>query len=326
MKVLKFWHYFLFFLIVAGLFLGYRDREDTVTAQSETTLYVFPSTGNLVINGENTIVVELLAENVDNMLGFEVTIAYDPALVQLDAWAKGSLVTTFTWQLAVENTAGHLRLVFAKPYMPAVSGDGVLLQLTFKGQAPGISAISITEAFFSDPSGAYTYPVCGNGSLNVSYLTAPVMGEISLQGRSQRSDVFVTLGIGSVYQQGPYGFLSLDQEGANLMFGEVVVDTYMVATNRPGYLNLDAAAGKTLNVTGAEITLPLLRLLSGNAVSTDNVINGADLEIIKSWFGIMGEALDADVNFDGVVDVRDLALAGGNYGLNSSTAYAGWEP
>jgi hypothetical protein len=34
--------------------------------------------------------------------------------------------------------------------------------------------------------------------------------------------------------------------------------------------------------------------------------------------------LPGDCNFDGIVNVQDLAMVGGNYGLTSAAAYSAW--
>ncbi|MDY6874332.1 MAG: dockerin type I domain-containing protein [Chloroflexota bacterium] len=75
-----------------------------------------------------------------------------------------------------------------------------------------------------------------------------------------------------------------------------------------------------------------LTLRAGSAVWTDNVIDAADASLVGAFYGRTvddlepGETLDADVNFDGVVNLRDLALVAGSYGLTSETAYADWQP
>jgi hypothetical protein len=36
--------------------------------------------------------------------------------------------------------------------------------------------------------------------------------------------------------------------------------------------------------------------------------------------------VDGDVNFDGKVNIQDLALVGGNYRLTSADVYGSWVP
>jgi len=61
-------------------------------------------------------------------------------------------------------------------------------------------------------------------------------------------------------------------------------------------------------------------------VWTDNVINILDAARIGSEFGSLGTSWNGDVNFDGNVNVQDLALAGGNYQKASEDVYTDWIP
>jgi hypothetical protein len=103
-------------------------------------------------------------------------------------------------------------------------------------------------------------------------------------------------------------------------------DTYLVTTEMPGALNIDSTLAKTVSITGGDIQLPPLGLLSGNAVWMDNAITDADLDAIRDSFDLAGSGMDADVNQDGRVNIQDLALAGGNFGLTSADVYADWLP
>jgi hypothetical protein len=47
--------------------------------------------------------------------------------------------------------------------------------------------------------------------------------------------------------------------------------------------------------------------------------------MIGTAYGATGNN-DADANFDLRVNIQDLALVGGNFGLTSATAYNSWTP
>jgi hypothetical protein len=135
-----------------------------------------------------------------------------------------------------------------------------------------------------------------------------------------------------LFEKGPYSALSLNLINGNVAFGTVVGDTYSITAGHPRYVPLTETTGKTVTVSSENTTFNPLRLLSGNAVWSDNIIDDLDLDLIRGNYLrttadlVDGETLDADVNFDGVVDVRDLALAAGNYGLSSADAYLDWVP
>ena len=110
------------------------------------------------------------------------------------------------------------------------------------------------------------------------------------------------------------------------------MDAYPIRTAFPTYLNLDASSNKVKGMVGATNTLPMLVLRAGNVNTADNEINTNDLDLIRDSFDLntrmfrSSVKLSGDANGDGIVDIRDLALAGGNYGLNGATAYLDWMP
>ena len=57
----------------------------------------------------------------------------------------------------------------------------------------------------------------------------------------------------------------------------------------------------------------------------NNAIDISDASLVGTYYNIAGDN-DADANFDETVNIFDLAMVGGNYGLTSGTAYASWTP
>jgi hypothetical protein len=143
-----------------------------------------------------------------------------------------------------------------------------------------------------------------------------------MQGRIYRGDIPVTL-TGTVY--GPYTVSTTDVLTNNLHFPMVYGDTYTITTLQPRYLNIPASLAKMITVTSA-ITISSLELRAGNAIWTDDVINVQDAGKIGAAYGIFDINNDADVNFDGAVNIQDLAIVGGNIYLTSASAYASWVP
>jgi hypothetical protein len=149
-----------------------------------------------------------------------------------------------------------------------------------------------------------------------------VIGTISMQGRTVRSGVLVTLTMLDPALFGPFSGTTVDIITNNLTITGVAEDTYTVTTYQPRYLNVTAALAKTITVDGADYTMAPLELRGGNAVwVNDNVINVQDASAVGSDYGKTGD-MDADVNFDGKVNIQDLALVGGNFDLTSEHAYS----
>lgn len=321
----------LLLLILCGAMGAY-----SVRAQPEPTVFFEPASASIVINVANSVVVEVSTAGAVDVQFYELIIEYDETIAQLDSWQKG----TFLPSSAIfkeENAPGRLRVAIVKLGPPAVSGDGSLLRLTFSAKQPGITPLLITKAVFASNTGAKTLPEVENGALSAAYDPAllpkvTLTGAVSLQGQVNRAGMPVQLALGSTYRIGPYPAVSTTATGANLDFGQVVADTYAITTNQPRYINISAGLGKTVAVGTGKTSLNPLWLWGGNAVWTDNVIDSADASLVGASFGrttadlAPGESLDADVNFDGVVNLRDLALVAGNFDLTAAAAYADWIP
>jgi len=149
--------------------------------------------------------------------------------------------------------------------------------------------------------------------------TASLTGTFSMQGRTTRAGVPVTL-TGALF--GVFSGSSIEQMSNNLVItGLTSYDTSTLTTNQPRYLNVTADLGKT--VAGDKGTMAALELKGGNAVWTDNVIDVLDASQVGHDWGVTG---DGDVNFSGKADIFDLAIVGGNYNLTSAAAYGTWVP
>ena len=259
------------------------------------------------------------------MQSFEVTLAYDPSIIKFESWALGELVSEFNFKLAEETSPpGHFYLAYVRFNGPSVSGDGVLLEVTFSGVEAGTSPVTITLARYSDrDTGKKTVFVCQDGSVSAVYDPASLpkstlTGRVLLQGRMNPSGAPVFLSPGAFFGVGPFATLSQNLPGLNLRFDEVVNDTYTLSTGLDGYLS------PALQVTlTADLTLPPLHLLAGD-VNGDDRVNTTDLDAIRAAFGSPGAGIAADINADGVVNLQDLALAAGNFGLTADEAYAEW--
>ncbi|OPZ94676.1 MAG: hypothetical protein BWY72_02307 [Bacteroidetes bacterium ADurb.Bin416] len=117
---------------------------------------------------------------------------------------------------------------------------------------------------------------------------------------------------------------SLDKLGINYTLSNVLTGEYTIVTNQPRYLNITADLGKSITLISNR-TLPTLWLRGGNAIWTDNEITLDDANKVGTDWGSDLNP-DGNVNFDSIVNIQDLALVGGNYGLTSADAYGTWAP
>lgn len=204
--------------------------------------------------------------------------------------------------------------------------------------AAGANAISLTAAFtgtmtvtsvpvtlfddLADPERELA--TASFGPVAVFDNVPAVLGTVSMQGRTTRAGVPVTLTAVTV-PYGPYLATSIEQISNNLSFANLAEGSYTITTNQPRYLNITAALGKTVAISDAKTTLSSLELKGGNAYWTDNLIDIFDAVAVGTTYGTSGN-VDGDVNFDGKVNIQDLALVGGNYRLTSADVYGSWVP
>ena len=209
--------------------------------------------------------------------------------------------------------------------LPITASD---LVITFPGAYTGTVVFNLYDTSL-DPElllATFTGPVVTVlGAFNVT-------GTVTMQGRLTTAGVPFMLTGPTEFAYGPYPATSIDLTISNYSFGAVAAQTYSFSTYQPRYLNIGNIEAdvngltKTVTVDGVEALNPL-RLRGGNAIWTDNLIDDLDLGKITSGY-TAGITLhpDADVNFDNKINIQDLALVGGNYDLDSATAYSTWLP
>lgn len=155
-----------------------------------------------------------------------------------------------------------------------------------------------------------------------------VTGTISMQGRLDRSGVLVTLtGVDQhPFTYGPFESISTSLLSGNLSFAKMIMGNYTLTTDQERYLNV--VEGISVTISGTKTTLNPLELKGGNTNWNDNEININDASIVGQQYGTAGVTdgkANGDANFSGKVDIFDLALVGGNYGLNGNV-YNTWIP
>lgn len=133
-------------------------------AQSGTILSVNPLQTSFPLG--NQVQIDLLVIAGVNINAFDVIVEYDPDLLQLEGWGYGPYLNNLFIVKEVESE-GSFRLVCTQLATPAVSGEGVLLTLTFSGLNYGKSEIILNNAQFSDSEGNTSNPALENGWIEV---------------------------------------------------------------------------------------------------------------------------------------------------------------
>jgi hypothetical protein len=137
------------------------------SAQSDTWLAISPEESTVPLG--NQVVLELLVTSGAHINAYDLTLSYDPAIILLTGWEHGDYLSSLA-VVKKEDTPGTFRLAATQLAQPEVSGDGVLLILTFETRVEGDSLVEIVEAVFADSQGGSVEPELLSGWVYVSLL------------------------------------------------------------------------------------------------------------------------------------------------------------
>lgn len=203
----------------------------------------------------------------------------------------------------------------------AFNPDLPLFRVIFPEPGPGTISVTLNDLaptpLFPLDSDDHVFTLTGGFTLT---------GTFSMQGRSLREGIPVRLDYQTV--AGFYADVTgetINTISFNLEIPGMNGGEWLVTTEQERYLNVVEGNQKVLLMNGNKL-LPALQLLGGNAVwLNNNVIDLDDASQVGTDFGnpegLDPAVLNGDVNFDGVVNVQDLALVGGNYTKTSESAY-----
>jgi hypothetical protein len=300
-----------------------------------------PASPNVCLT--NTVNVKISnIPTIPGLYGYEFKVSYDPLLVTpspafvntwFDTTANASIVPGWNANCA----AGICKFAVTKtdnlpplPPVPPVSGSGTVAKIDLAALAPGTFDLTIYDVVLTDRDGfkinadvaPATIPldVCGK---------ATVSGTINLQGRVYPMNPAG----GTVTLTGPFGPYSGGFSNINGSYSIPDVlylpggSDYTIKADRSLFLFNEK---NPLAVNG-NVTAPTTRLWGGDATD-DDMVDMGDLSCIGGDFGLSPAVCNpvadppalpgySDVNEDGVVNIQDLALAGGNYLKTSPQAW-----
>lgn len=320
-----------FTAVLIGLLFSLFLPISAASAQTGAHISVLPAQTTVDLSIGSTALVQIYVDDVEDLNAFEIKLEYDKNVLTLTSWSHGGILKNLFNIIPPVNNPGFLQIAVTQLATPGYTGDGVLLNLNFKAIAEGSTPITITKADLARSTGPLLSRTIHNGVFN-AVRKFTVSGNISVEHNTLRAGIPVALVGGPVFHAGPYSGITGGQAGNNFSIPQVWRDTYTLTTAQPRCLNLTEALGKSFGMTSGNTTLAPLALVRGNAAWTDNEINAGDVSVVGTYWGktpadlLPGESLDGDVNFDGVVDLRDLAIVAGNFGLTSALVYAGWTP
>ena len=131
----------------------------------QTVVQLSPSALDVSVGGSGTVSLEVLGGLAIN--AYDVTVRYDPAVITFVSWSHGGYLSHLAQVYKVDEP-GTLRLVFTQLATPPVSGDGLLLNLVFRGAAEGSSEVFIEKLDFAGSDGTISNPQLIGATIRVN--------------------------------------------------------------------------------------------------------------------------------------------------------------
>ncbi|MCB0200336.1 MAG: hypothetical protein KDI03_09730 [Anaerolineae bacterium] len=289
-----------------------------------TTILSASTTDPIICAGETTV-VNIDLTDVVGLYGYQIEVNYNDSM----ASASGAFVNSFFdtlnnaniaggWDADCTTTPGTCRFSVAKEHpATAVTGSGVLAQITLTGVSTGDFDITVGTNILTDIDGVQIYhnvftplpiTVCGQ---------ATISGFVTMQGRPGNN---VDLGTVTMTEQGGPNFSPVAPVDFDATSGAYSISVPYLPTGGTSYkilaehdLYLDNE--DTILVAG-NLANKNTRLWGGDA-NNDGDVTIADLSCIGGSFGAPPAGSCAggssDINADGLINVQDLAIAGGNF-------------
>ncbi|MBI1882332.1 MAG: hypothetical protein HYR94_29520 [Chloroflexi bacterium] len=278
---------------------------------SEMTLQV-QVVGDSEVYPGDTVTVNLNIQGASNLYGLQANCTVDPAILSLQNSVFGDF---FANPLIGSNVAdagagtwlGALSL--QNPAEP-LSGEGLFATLTYTTLAPGTTAITC-EPLASDRDG-FELPIsAADGSVTVLALGG-ISGVVTYQGRLNHANIEVTA-------VGPVTYSALTDSAGQHALNSLKAGDYQVKADAELYL----PNCTTATVTGDQTTTLTETVLRGGDTNDNDKIKIGDATLISSNFDLAVPSGDphADINADGIVNVQDLSMLGGNFGLEGCQAW-----
>jgi hypothetical protein len=302
--------------------------------QVETPAPVVPS-GDTAVCDDGTVSIDI--GPVTDIYGYEFVVTYDETLVSATAafdhnWFDPSLTGNdgpAAWQAVCDDNVGECRFAYTRGFPDlGLTGTGTVATIDFASVLGPVATsfdVAVEDIVLSDIDG---YPIASEGQTHTIDVcgTATVSGKVSLQGRpwtpgigisgpGQGFVVNLTGGPGAPYTVTPNPFNgTFTITGVQFLAGG---SNYTIDADHSLYLK----HGKTPLLVNGNVTGQNTRLLGGDA-NNDTNITIADATCIGNAFNVPGPwsctGGSPDINADAKVNIQDLSIMGGNFGLSDT--------
>jgi len=293
----------IFILLIVMLIILF---PSAVSAQIVSELRITP---NLAQGGlDETIVTTVEVTNISDLAALDIEITYDPTIItviDMDEDQEGTQITLGStlqskrFFMAVNQVEeGYIKLAGALiAPETTVSGDGVLLEISWQPQQTGQTSLDFNKAILVNTANETLSVETISGQINIG---SPItlIGQVERQGVTDHRGITV-ISTEAQVESGPEGEFSITG-----------FTPYQLTFKTTNYLST-IVAGQAKSTELNTVDVGTIVLLAGD-VTKDDKIDIFDISLVGSRYGTVNT--QADLNQDGQVDIFDLALAGANYG------------
>ncbi len=273
-----------------------------------TTLAVAPASSEIYVGGD-TLAVDLNIENVADLYAAQATCTVDPAILEPQAGVFGDFFNS-TLRLTPANevdAAAGTWFGAISQQRPAEALAGDGLLATLTYEALNPGTTSLTCEALFSDRDGFEIPVSVSGAEVTVLAFGSISGTVTYQGRLEHAGIEVTA-------TGPVTRTAVTDNAGDFALGQLKLGSYDVTADADLYL----PSCTTATVSSGETVTLDETTLAGGDLNDNGVIDIGDVTLLTGNFGLSTPPGDpqADINVDGVVDARDLAILAGNYELS----------
>ncbi|MDE0634566.1 MAG: leucine-rich repeat domain-containing protein [Candidatus Poribacteria bacterium] len=178
----------------SGHFGFEEGTEYTVIPPDAVSRLTFSATETTNLLAGDTLTLNLTAENMTDLAGWQTDIAFDPNVLEAVEVAEGDFLksegsATFFQGGTIDNTEGKINGMFAaRQFEGGVSGTGTLLSVTFMAKAGGETQITLESFEFGASDGTIIPTVPPNITITVGEYPA---WDVNQDGRGSILDLIL---------------------------------------------------------------------------------------------------------------------------------------
>lgn len=278
-----------------------------VTAEGESVLYLAPVDQTVAKNAETT--VEVWLGGVADFYGAQFELSFDPAVVEGISIVEGAAFTAYPDEYEVvqsEVVSGTARFAATLLRVPKAGPLSGDLHLATLTLRGAAEGISALTLGNVELSDSYGQPVpfVTQDGSITVACETKIEGQALLEGRQDHSGILITL-------EGSTTLTTTTNVSGTYAFDGLEAGTYTLTMSYEGFLSVEIGAYVQECST---VGICPLTLLAGD-LNYDGVIDIGDLALCAANFGTAGP--EGDVNADGLVNIYDLVLIGKNFKLSS---------